>query len=96
MYLECANAIIDVNSINYYYIIFLDNGFKYEYMPYSKNGKIYGCPDEIDNNDISRAKDHDGKDISDLKGKCFTDEEMEENIKRAKKLITSKDYPFQN
>ena len=94
MYLKKHNIIIDINTVDNLYLIFLNNGFKYEYLPYKGEGKPLGCPDEIDNNDIIRAREHDGKDISHLKGKVFKPEEIEENIKKSIKFLMSEDYPF--
>ncbi len=94
MYLSDANVLVDVNSDKKWYLIFLDNGFKFEYVQYAKGGEPYGCPDEIDENDIIRAKEKDGLDISYLRGRKFTDDEMQKNIKRAEEYLMSPDYPF--
>ena len=94
MYLNYANVLVDVNSDEKWYIIFLDNGFKFEYVQYAKGEKPYGCPDEIDEHDVIRAKENDGLDISHLQGKKFADDEIQKNIKRAEEFLMSSNYPF--
>ncbi len=93
MYLEYADVIIDVNSVKNWYIIFLNTGFKYEYSQYSKGEKPLGCPARITDGDVSRAK-NDGVDITGIKEKDFSEEEMQKNIEVAKKFLMSDEYPF--
>ena len=52
-----------------------------------------GCPARITDGDVSRAK-NDGVDITGIKGKDFSEEEMQKNIEVAKKFLMSDEYPF--
>lgn len=96
MYLEKNNVIIDKNSANCMYIIFMDSGFKFEFEQFSKENTPIVWPDMIGEYDIIRAKEHDGKDISHLQGKIFKSEELKENIQKAKSFLESEDYHFED
>ena len=94
MYFGNVNVIVDVKTIDEWYAIFLDTGFKFEYIQYPKDGKLHGWPGEIDEMDVARAREHDKLDISNFIGKKFTEDEIEKNVKRAEEFIESRDYPF--
>ncbi len=84
-----GNKIVSINSHHQWYCIDLETGEKYTIMVVGKQAGI--CPDEVDENDVIRAKRDDEVDISSLLEKSF--DITDEKINKIKEFILSDDFP---